>query len=118
MNQKSLFDHEPEPIGHYGFPLARKDDPATSQVAAIEAASKASETHRKLAAWLAKQTEPKTAREMAEGCKRDFSLKCEVETLRKRAGELEDYRDLKVVIAGVRHCSVTGKLAETWETVK
>jgi hypothetical protein len=143
MNQRNLFDIDPEPVGHYGYPLrldssgrdvtdlpglwdetdsvrlARKDDPETSKIAAAEAKIKSGLLHRTIAEWLSEQPEPLTAREIAEGVKRDCEVKCEVETIRKRVGELEDLQlDFRVMIAGVRKCSVTGKLAEIWEVVK
>lgn len=119
MNQLNLFDNEPDQTGFYGQPvLARKSDPPTSHMAARDAAIKASETHKLLASWLAKQTEPQTCREIAEGAKKSIGLPQEVETLRKRAGELEDIPEsvlgFDVRIAGTRKCNVTGKLAETW----
>lgn len=121
MNQLSLFDNDPVETGFYGQTLARQSDPVTSHIAAQEATAKAGELHKVLASWLNRQKEPKTCREIAEGAKRELSLPQEVETLRKRAGELEDFGasefgGIAVRVAGVRNCSVTGKLAETWET--
>jgi len=137
---RTLFDIEPDPVGHYGYPLrldssgrdvtdlpglwdetdsvrlARKDDPETSKLAATDAKVKAGSLHQTIAKWLSEQSNPLTAREIAESVKRDCALKCEVETIRKRVGELEDLTlDYRVVIAGVRKCSVTGKMAEIWE---
>ena len=119
MTQKNLFDTTPEPRGFYGQPLARKDDPPTSKVSAAEAGQKASKTHQQLAAWLSTQAESKTCREMAEAVKATLGLNVEIETLRKRAGELEeisaDELGFRVVCGGVRKCTVTKKWAETYE---
>lgn len=122
MNQMNLFESDPEPIGFYGQPLSRATDPVTSKIAAESAAAsaKAHETHKKLAQWLSTQPESKTCREIAEGAKKAYGMPQEVETLRKRVGELEDFPasvlGFGVRIASVRKCSFTGKLAETWET--
>jgi hypothetical protein len=116
---RTLFDIEPDPVGHYGYPLARATDPETSKLAANDSKAKAGSLHQTIAKWLSEQSNPLTAREIAESVKRDCALQCEVETIRKRVGELEDLTlDFRVVIAGVRKCSVTGKMAEIWEVVK
>lgn len=113
MTQKTLFDIDVS-TGFYGQPLARKTDPETSQIAAVDAASKASKLHQTIAGWLAMQPEPLTAREIAEGCKRECRLDCEIETIRKRVGETVgvDFGGLLVRSFPSRKCTVTGKLAE------
>lgn len=47
MNQRALFDYQPEPIGHHGFPMGRKADPETSKAAAKKHATKA-DAHRQI----------------------------------------------------------------------
>ncbi len=129
-HQKSLFDTSQEPRDIYGYPikketlidattLSRISDPRTSQLAAQDAVDKASLLHCRIAEWLSRQSEAMTAREIAEGAKRELKLNHEVETIRKRVSELEDYRPgslgFSVVCGGTRHCKITGKMAETWE---
>lgn len=116
MNQLSLFDREPTIDAKA---LARRTDPATSKIAAQEQVEKPSVLHRQIAQFLAGRLEPMTAREVAEQMKRELFIPAEVETIRKRVAECEDFSAESlgghwVVAMGVRHCRHTGKLAETF----
>ncbi len=124
MKQLDLFDNSDVAISQYGTPiepnrLARRDDPETSKIAAEEQAKKPSVLHRQIAEFLAGRLEPMTAREIAERMKRDFFVPAEIETIRKRVAECEDFSAESlgghwVAAMGVRHCKHTGKLAETF----
>lgn len=124
MKQLDLFDNSDVAVSQYGTPikpkqLARRDDPDTSKIAAADQAKKPSVLHRQIAEFLAGRLEPMTAREIAETMKRDFFVPAEIETIRKRVGECEDFSSDSlggrwVVATGVRHCKHTGKLAETF----
>lgn len=92
--------------------LARQDDPATSKAAAEDIRPKLSGLRE---AFVLALTDlgggPCTAREVAERAK-EMGLHGEVESVRKRAAELEragliDFTELK-------RCSHTGKIGEGW----
>lgn len=106
MNQLSLFDDSmPEA-------LARQSDPPTSKAAAEDIKPKLSGLREAFVLALADLGGgPCTAREVAERAK-EMGLHQEVESVRKRAAELEragliDFTELK-------RCSHTGKLGEGW----
>ena len=106
MNQLSLFDDSmPEA-------LARQSDPVTSQAAAEDIRPKLSGLREAFVLALADLGGgPATAREIGERAK-EMGLHGEVESVRKRAAELEragliDFTELK-------RCSHTGKLGEGW----
>ena len=109
MTQLSLFDDAmPEA-------LHRQSDPVTSQAAAEEVKPRLGQLQ---SAFLQALDDlgggPNTAREIAERAVA-MGLHREVESVRKRAAELEDMRLIQVV--EVRRCMITGKLAETWRLV-
>jgi len=123
MKQLDLFDNSDVAISQYGTPiepnrLSRRDDPETSKIAAAEQAKKPSVLHRQIAEFLAGRLEPMTAREIAEQMKAELFIPAEIETIRKRVAECEDYSADSlgrwVVATGVRRCKHTGKLAETF----
>ena len=92
--------------------LARQDDPPTSKAAAEDIRPKLSGLREAFVLALADLGGgPATAREIGERAK-EKGLHGEVESVRKRASELEDMRMIQVV--EVRRCSITGKVAETW----
>jgi len=106
MNQLTLF-------GEAIFEkLARQDDPPTSKAAAEDMKPKLSGLREAFVLALADLGGgPCTAREVAERAK-EMGLHGEVESVRKRAAELEragliDFTELK-------RCSHTGKLGEGW----
>ena len=106
MNQLSLFDDSmPEA-------LARQSDPVTSKAAAEDIKPKLSGLRETFVLALADLGGgPATAREIGERAK-EMGLHGEVESVRKRAAELEragliDFTELK-------RCSHTGKLGEGW----
>ena len=106
MTQLSLFDDSmPEA-------LARQSDPVTSQAAAEDIRPKLSGLREAFVLALAELGGgPATAREVGERAK-EMGLHGEVESVRKRAAELEragliDFNELK-------RCSHTGKLGEGW----
>jgi len=92
--------------------LARQDDPPTSKTAAEDIRPKLSGLREAFVLALADLGGgPCTAREVAERAK-EMGLHGEVESVRKRAAELEragliDFTELK-------RCSHTGKLGEGW----
>jgi len=92
--------------------LARQDDPVTSKQAAEEIRPKLSGLREAFVLALADLGGgPATAREIGERAK-EMGLHGEVESVRKRAAELEragliDFTELK-------RCSHTGKLGEGW----
>lgn len=106
MNQLSLFDDSMPEV------LARQSDPVTSQAAAEEIRPKLSGLREAFVLALADLGGgPCTAREIGERAK-EMGLHGEVESVRKRAAELEragliDFTELK-------RCSHTGKLGEGW----
>jgi len=106
MNQLTLFDDGPQ--------LARQADPVTSQVAAAEAKPSIHKAKEVFLLALADLGGIRTAREIGERAKQ-MGLHSEVETVRKRAAELERLKFIQV--AEIRRCSVTGKLAEGWVVV-
>lgn len=105
MTQLSLFDDAPQ--------LARTSDPPTSKIAAKEFNQRRDKVKRAFLTALADLGGgPATAREIGERAK-EMGLHQEVESVRKRAAELEragliDFTDLK-------RCSHTGKLGEGWK---
>ena len=106
MNQLTLF-------GDAIFEkLARQDDPPVSKVAAEDIKPKLSGLREAFVLALADLGGgPATAREIGERAK-EMGLHGEVESVRKRAAELEragliDFTELK-------RCSHTGKLGEGW----
>ena len=92
--------------------LAREDDPPTSKAAAEDIRPKLSGLREAFVLALADLgSGPCTAREIGERAK-EMGLHGEVESVRKRAAELEragliDFTELK-------RCSHTGKLGEGW----
>ena len=92
--------------------LAREDDPPTSKAAAEDIKPKLSGLREAFVLALADLGGgPCTAREIGERAK-EMGLHGEVESVRKRAAELEragliDFTELK-------RCSHTGKLGEGW----
>lgn len=96
--------------------LARQDDPLTSKQAAEEVKPRLSQLQ---SAFLQALDDlgggPATAREVAERAVA-MQLHREVESVRKRAAELE--RQHLIVLAGIQRCSVTGKMAEGWRAWK
>ena len=104
MNQLSLFDDAPQ--------IARASDPPTSKIAAEDVKPKLSGLREAFVLALADLGGgPATAREVGERAK-EMGLHGEVESVRKRAAELEragliDFTELK-------RCSHTGKLGEGW----
>ena len=107
MNQLTLFDDGPQ--------LARASDPVTSQAAAEDIRPKLSGLREAFVLALADLGGgPATAREIGERA-RAMGLHGEVESIRKRSGELEEMRFIRVV--GVRRCEYTNRVAEVWELV-
>lgn len=106
MNQLSLFDDSMPEV------LARQSDPPTSKAAAEDIRPKLSGLREAFVLALADLGGgPCTAREVAERAK-EMRLHGEVESVRKRAAELEragliDFTELK-------RCRHTGKLGEGW----
>ena len=104
MNQLTLFDDAPQ--------LARASDPVTSKIAAKEFDQRRDKVKQAFLTALADLGGgPATAREIGERAK-EMGLHGEVESVRKRAAELEragliDFTELK-------RCSHTGKLGEGW----
>jgi len=96
--------------------LARQDDPPTSKAAAEDIRPKLSGLREAFVLALADLGGgPATAREVAERAVA-MQLHSEVESVRKRAAELE--RQHLIVLAGIQRCSVTGKMAEAWRVWK
>lgn len=119
MTQLSLFDNPQKQSYDETRPQlsskpARKSDPVTSQSAAESI--DLNKLQKLFMQSVKRFTEPATAREVAEMAKTISGTKCEVESIRKRAHELEERRLIRV--CGMRHCKYTGKMAETWEAVK
>ena len=108
MTQLSLFDDEPA--------IARKSDPVTSQTAAEEVKPRLGQLQSAFLQALDNLGGgPNTAREIAERAVA-MGLHREVESVRKRAAELE--RQHLIVLAGIQRCGITGKLAEGWRAWK
>jgi len=108
MTQLSLFDIADEPA------IARKSDPVTSHAAAAEIRPILGKLQAAFLAALKDMGGTRTAREIAERA-RAMGLHGEVESIRKRSGELEEMRFIRVV--GVRRCEYTNRVAEVWELV-
>jgi hypothetical protein len=108
MTQLSLFDIADEPA------IARKSDPVTSHAAAAEIRPILGKLQAAFLAALRDLGGTRTAREIAERA-REMGLHGEVESIRKRSGELEVMRLIRVV--GVRRCEYTNRVAEVWELV-
>ncbi len=104
MNQQTL------------FPIARNSDPETSHVAAEDIKPSLGKLKRAMLDSAKLAIGPKTARELAEESRRRVDKNTDVESFRKRARELA--RDGLLVECGVRCCSVTGKPAQTFRSVK
>ena len=108
MNQLTLFDDQPQ--------LARASDPPTSQAAAEDIRPKLSGLREAFVLALADLGGgPATAREIGERAK-EMGLHQEVESVRKRAAELE--RAGLITFDELRRCRFTGKLAEGWILLK
>lgn len=107
MNQLSLFDDGPQ--------LARQSDPVTSQAAAEEVRPKLHGLREVFLIALADLGKPATAREVGERA-REMGLHGEVESVRKRASELERLKFIE--LAELRRCPFTSKLAEGWRVNK
>jgi hypothetical protein len=106
MNQLSLFDDGPQ--------LARQSDPVTSQAAAEEVRPKLHGLREVFLIALADLGGIRTAREVGERAK-EMGLHGEVESVRKRASELERLKFIE--LAELRRCPFTSKLAEGWVVV-
>jgi hypothetical protein len=106
MNQLSLFDDGPQ--------LARQSDPVTSQAAAEEVKPKLHGLREVFLIALADLGGIRTAREVGERAK-EMGLHGEVESVRKRAAELERLKFIELV--ELRRCPFTSKLAEGWRVV-
>lgn len=104
MNQLSLFDH---------FNVARKNDPLTSTTAAAEIAPQlvgCRVVALEAARYVARQYGDATANEIAA---RAASMSYRpAETFRKRVHEL--VRLGRLIVAGERKCSTTGRMARTF----
>jgi hypothetical protein len=107
MTQLSLFDDGPQ--------LARQLDPVTSQAAAEEVRPKLHGLREVFLIALADLGGIRTAREVGERAK-EMALHGEVESVRKRASELERLKFIE--LAELRRCPFTGKLAEGWRLNK
>jgi hypothetical protein len=108
MNQLTLFDDAPQ--------LARASDPPTSQAAAEDIRPKLSGLREAFVLALADLGGgPATAREIGERAK-ELGLHQEVESVRKRAAELE--KAGLITFDELRRCTFTGKLAEGWRVLK
>ena len=103
MTQLSLFDDGPQ--------LARQSDPVTSQAAAEEVRPKLHGLREVFLIALADLGGIRTAREVGERAK-EMGLHGEVESVRKRAAELERLKFIE--LAELRRCAFTSKLAEGW----
>jgi hypothetical protein len=106
MTQLSLFDEVPQ--------LARQSDPVTSQAAAEEVRPKLHGLREVFLIALADLGGIRTAREVGERA-REMGLHGEVESVRKRASELERLKFIE--LAELRRCPFTSKLAEGWVVV-
>jgi len=106
MNQLSLFDDGPQ--------LARQSDPVTSQAAAEEVRPKLHGLREVFLIALADLGGIRTAREIGERAK-EMGLHGEVESVRKRAAELERLKFIE--LAELRRCPFTSKLAEGWKII-
>jgi hypothetical protein len=106
MIQMNLFDDGPQ--------LARQSDPVTSQAAAEEVRPKLHGLREVFLLALADLGGIRTAREVGERA-REMGLHGEVESVRKRASELERLKFIE--LAELRRCPFTGKLAEGWKTI-
>lgn len=92
MNQLELF----------GPRIARRGDPITSQVAAVEIAPELGRLQQIFVERLTARGCPSTANEIAQGD----------ESIRKRAKELVERRRIRVMETAI--CSVTGKYAQLY----
>jgi len=117
-----LFDKSPLPVSQYGHQiepktLARRDDPATSKLAAEDQASGLSDVQALFVATLRQSPIPLTANEVAENAipiedvTKIRQVMAKRETMRKRAGELDRW----IRKCDARVCRVTGKMAMTYE---
>ena len=106
MTQLSLFDDGPQ--------LARQSDPVTSQAAAEEVRPKLHGLREVFLIALADLGGIRTAREVGERAK-EMGLHGEVESVRKRAAELERLKFIE--LAELRRCPFTGKLCEGWKAI-
>jgi len=106
MTQLSLFDDQPQ--------LARQSDPVTSQAAAEEVRPKLHGLREVFLIALADLGGIRTAREVGERA-REMGLHGEVESVRKRASELERLKFIE--LAELRRCPFTSKLAEGWKLI-
>lgn len=103
MNQLSLFDDGPQ--------LARQSDPVTSQASATETRKQIGKLKQVFLEALKDLGGIRTAREVGERAK-EMGLHGDVESVRKRAAELERLRFIE--LAELRRCPFTGKLCEGW----
>lgn len=99
MNQPSLFED---------VVLARATDPQTSKRAAREIESKLGDLAAKMLAVF--QHREATAKEAARTCVGRYGG--DEESYRKRSGELK--RAGLIRLTGERHCTISGKLAQTF----
>lgn len=93
-------------------PIARHNDPETSQLAAVQAEKNLTLQQTQMRIALAT---PMTANEAAKWCSEKLPQPIVLETYRKRAGELA--RKGKARIVGRRRCLVTGTFASVYEAV-
>ena len=114
MNQPNLFDVGDRIVGVNK--MMRRTDPIQSKIAAEQIVPKLNKVQSAFIQGLRMLPPSATAREVAELVKSTGGATCEIETIRKRAGELEDMGLIKP--SGVRACRVTGKLAEAFEVKK
>lgn len=94
-------------MGTIQLHLFRQTDPDTSRLGAESVACNLAALRRRMLDAARDMGIPATARELAEWA---ATHQGEVESLRKRSGELK--RDGDLVVIGKRHCRITGKLAE------
>lgn len=107
MTQPTLFDTDTIP--------ARRSDPITSQVSAIETQQRLGKLQSRLMEAIsevnARAIDPTANEAGSNAAGRHGGL---AESYRKRATEL--VRSGLLVVTGERHCTVTGKLAQTYRT--
>lgn len=93
--------------------LARNSDPITSHEAAQNFADKTTPGQLEFLQALSAIGRASTSREVAERAKANGS-KFEIESIRKRSGELLGMADAPIEIVGRRHCEFTGQNANVF----
>lgn len=101
----------PTQLTFFDAPISRPSDPATSQLAATEIKGRLGTLQTRLLEAVASLAQP-TANEAAAAAAEAHGGMAE--SYRKRMKEL--VREGAVVIAGERHCRITGKIAQTYCT--